>query len=234
MAVLDDLRTSIDTTPLYAIAGATDLAVEKVREAQKRAEARRLELAKRAETARADLTPAALQARVEAVTEQVKELPALALNQGLVVGGKVTDGYADLATRGKSIVNRIRTQQSTKDLVAQAETTVAQAKGAVTTARKAAADIERSAKATITTGRHEVAKVATVLTDSVAEEAKVAQTEVAASVKRTRTAAKRTSTTTKKAAKKTTASAKGATTSARKTAKTAPKATKKAAEKVGD
>ncbi len=234
MAVNDDLRTTIDTTPLYAIAGATDLAVEKVREAQKRADARRAELTKRAEAARADLTPAALQARVGTMTEQVKELPALALNQGLVVGGRFTEGYADLATRGKGLVGRIRTQKATQDLVAQAETTVAHAKGAVTTARHAAAEIERSAKATITTGRNEAVKVATVLTDSVAEEAKEAQVEVAASAKRTRSAAKRTSTTTKRATKRTTSSAKGATTSARKTAKATEKATEKAAEKVGD
>ncbi len=233
MAVIDDLRTTIDT-PLYALAGATDLAVEKVRDAQKRADARRAELAKRAEAARADLTPAAFQARVGTMTEQVKELPALALNQSMVVGGKVTEGYADLATRGKDLVGRIRTQKSTQDLVAQAETTVAHAKGAVTTARHAAAEIERSAKATITTGRKEAVKVATILTDSVAEEAKEAQVEVAAAGKRTRTAAKRTSTTTRKAAKKTTSAAKGARTSARKTAVAAEKATEKAAEKVGD
>ncbi len=234
MAVIDDLRKSIDTTPLYALAGVTDLAVEKVREAQKIAEARRADLTKRAESARTDLAPAAVQARATHVAEQVLDLPAVALNQGLVVGGKVSEGYEAFATRGKDVVNRIRGQKATQDLVAQAETTVAQAKGAVTTARNAASEIERSAKATITTGRKEAVKVATVLTDSVADEAKTAQTEVAASAKRTRTAAKRTSTTTKKATKRTTSATKAAGTSARKTAAATEKATEKAAEKVGD
>ena len=223
MTVLQDLKKTVDPTPFFAAVGATDLAVEKVRDARVRAEATRV----RAEKLANDFDPTA-------IADQVKELPALALNQTLVVGGKVVEQYAGLATRGKGLVTRLRTQQATKDLVAQAETTVAQAKGAVTTARKAAADIERSAKATLTTGRTEVARVASVVTGTVVEDTKAAATEVETSVKNTRTAAKRTTTTAKKATKKTTASAKAATTSARKTAAAAEKATEKAAAKVGD
>jgi len=234
MSVLEDLRKTVDTTPFFAVVGTADLAVEKVREARLQADKARTDLAKRAEAARADLEPAVVQARAAKVAEQVKELPALALNQGLVAGGAVAQGYTDLATRGKDLVRRVRTQQATKDLVAQAETTVAQAKGAVTTARKAAADIERSAKATITTGRKEAVKVATAVAGSVERETQAVQAEVEGSVKRTRTAAKRTATTTKKATKRTTSSAKAATTSAKKTAAAAEKATEKAAEKVGD
>ena len=167
MTVLQDLKKTVDPTPFFAAVGATDLAVEKVRDARVRAEATRV----RAEKLANDFDPTA-------IADQVKELPALALNQTLVVGGKVVEQYAGLATRGKGLVTRLRTQQATKDLVAQAETTVAQAKGAVTTARHAASEIERSAKATITTGRHEVAKVAAVLNETVAEETRVAETEV--------------------------------------------------------
>ena len=134
MSVIEDLRKNIDTTPLFAAVGVTDLAVEKVREARVRATKVSTDL-------RADLEPAK-------VVAQVKELPAVALNQSLVMGGKVTEGYEDLAARGKKLVSRIRNQQATKDLVAQAEVAVAQAKGAVTSARNAAAEIEKSAKAT--------------------------------------------------------------------------------------
>ena len=220
MSVIEDLRKNIDTTPLFAAVGVTDLAVEKVREARVRATKVSTDL-------RADLEPAKVMA-------QVKELPAVALNQSLVMGGKVTEGYEDLAARGKKLVSRIRNQQATKDLVAQAEVAVAQAKGAVTSARNAAAEIEKSAKATVTTGRKEAARVANTLVDSVSDEAKVVQAEVAGSVKRTRTAAKRTATTTRNQAKKAATTTKAATTSARKTAASAPKATKKAAAKVGD
>ena len=227
MPVLDDLRNSVDSTPFFAAVGVTDLAVEKVREARVRADKARAELS-------VDLSPAKVQARATTLAEQVREIPGVMLNETLVIGGKVVEGYDDLATRGQKLVTRLRNQQATKDLVAQAETTVAHAKGAVTTARKATADIERSAKATITTARHEAARVATVVTGSVVEEAEVATTEVKKSAKSTRTAAKRTSTTAKKATAKTTSSAKAATTSARKTAAAAEKATAKAADKVGD
>ena len=227
MSVMEDIKKTVDTTPFFAAVGATDLAVEKVRHARVRADKARVELS-------ADLAPANVQARATKVADQVKEIPAIVINETMVVSGKVAEGYDELAARGKSLVTRIRNQQATKDLVAQADVTVAQAKGAVTTARKAAADIERSAKATITTGRREAAKVATVVRGTVVEDAKVAQAEVAESVKHTRTAAKRTTTTTKKAAKRTTTSAKAATTSARKAAVAAEKATEKAAEKIGD
>jgi len=227
MSVMEDIRRTVDSTPFFAAVGATDLAVEKVRHARVRADKARAELS-------ADLAPANVQARATKVADQVKEIPAIVINETMVVGGKVVEGYDELALRGKTLVTRLRNQQATKDLVAQADATVAQARGAVTSARKAAADIERSAKATITTGRREAVKAATVVRGTVAEDAKVAQAEVAGSVKKTRTAAKRTTTTTKKATKRTTTSAKAATTSARKTAIAAEKAVEKGAEKIGD
>ena len=227
MPVIEDLRKTVDTTPFYAVVGATDLAVEKVRDARVRALKTRDEIV-------TDLAPATVQARATKVADQVKEIPAVAINQTMVVGGKVAEGYDELAARGKNLVTRIRRQKATQDFVAQAETTVAQAKGAVTSARRAALEIERSAKATITTGRKEAAKVAHVLGDTVAEESRIAETEVAQSAKRTRTAAKRTRTTTKNATKRASSSAKAATTSARKTAVAAEKAVEKAATKVGD
>ena len=227
MSVIEDLKKTVDSTPFFAAVGATDLAVEKVRDARVRAVRTREELA-------TDLAPAKVQARATHVADQVKEIPAIAINKTMIVGGKVAEGYDELAARGKTLVTRIRKQQSTKDFIAQAETTVAQAKGAVTSARKAAADIERSAKATVTTGRHEAAKVVTVVRGTVVDETKIAETEVKKSAKRTRTAAKRTTTTTKNASKRATTSAKAATTSARKTAVAAEKAVEKAAEKIGD
>lgn len=227
MSVMTDIKNTVDATPFFAAVGATDLAVEKVREARIRAEKVRVELS-------ADLAPAKVQARATTLVDGVKEIPAVVLNETMVVGGKVAEGYDELAVRGKNLVNRIRNQKSTKDLVAQAETSVAQAKGAVTSARNAAADIERSAKATITTTRKEAVKLAEVVTGSVTEGLETVEAEVTESAKRTRTAAKRTSTTTKNASKKAVSSAKAATTSARKTAVAAEKATEKAAEKVGD
>jgi heparin binding hemagglutinin HbhA len=215
MSIIDDVRKTNQTT-FYAAVGVLDLAVEEVRDAQLRAA-----------KVRADLHPTELPSRVAA-------LPGKTVDAVITLANAAGDTYEDLAERGEKLVDRIRNQQATKDLVAQAESTVALGKGAVTTARKAATEVERSAKATLTTTRKEAARVADVVSDSVATEAKVVQAEVEKSAKRTRTAAKRTNTTTKRATKRTTSRSKAASTSATKTAKAAPKAAEKAAEKVGD
>jgi hypothetical protein len=221
MAAKTATRTT--TTPLFAVVGATDLAVERAREARLRAD-----------KVRSELAPAAVQTRAQVALDEAKALPSKALNSGVATVDQVAKGYEDLADRGEKLVTRIKNQKATKDLVAQAETTLALGKGAVTTARKAVLDIRTSALATLTTGRHEAAHVAEIVIDTVAEDAEVAATDIKAAAKRTRTAAKRTNTTATKAAKRTTSSAKATTTSARKTAATTTKATAKAAEKVGD
>lgn len=233
MSVLEDLRKSVDT-PFYAAVGATDRAVAMAREARVRAEKLRTEL----RTDVAELTPATMQAKaVEEATkvvDQVKDLPALALNRGLLAAGKVTESYEEFAQRGHALVKRVRTQQSTKDLRSQAEATLALGKGAMTSARKAYADIERSAKATITTGRHEASRVAELIGERFATDAKTGVTEAEEGLKKTRTAAKRTATTTRKATGRARSSAKATRTSASKTAASTVKATKKAAEKIGN
>jgi hypothetical protein len=228
MALVADIRkTVIDTTPVFAVVGLTDLAVEKVRDARLKATAVRI-----------DLDPATLQskaqARVTEAAEQAQELPALALNRGLEIAGKAQETYETVAARGEKLVKRVRTQKSTKDLLAQAEATFALGKGAVTTVRKSATEIQRSAKATLTTGRKEAAVAADAIADSIVVEATEAGTAVKQSATRTRTAAKRTATTTKKAAAKSTSATKGATTSAKKTATATQKAATTAATKVGD
>ncbi|MFC7486200.1 hypothetical protein ACOCJ7_13205 [Knoellia sp. CPCC 206453] len=219
--------TKSPATPLFAVVGATDLAVERARDARVRADKVRTEL-------KADLAPTAVQKRAETVIEDVKALPTKALNQGVATADQVTKSYEDLAVRGEKLVTRIKNQKATKDLVAQAETTLSLGKGAVTTARKAVLDVRSSALATFTTGRKEAVKVAETLVETVDNNADVAATEVKAAAKRTRTAAKRTSTTATNAAKRTTTSAKATTTSAKKAAASTTKATAKAADKVGN
>ncbi len=228
MALVAEIRKNvIDTTPVFAAVGLTDLAVEKVRDASARATAVRL-----------DLDPTALQtraqARVHVVAEQAQELPALALNRSLEIAGKAAESYESIAARGEKLVKRVRTQKATQDLLAQAESTVALGKGAVTTVRKSATGIQRSAKATLTTGRKEAATVAETVVGTVAAESAEAGTAAKASAKRTRTAAKRTATTAKKSTAATKSATKGAATSARKTATAAKKASAATAEKVGD
>ena len=228
MALVADIRKTVtDTTPVYAAVGLTDLAVEKVRDARVKAAA-----------ARAELAPTKLQTkaqtRVAGVAEQAQELPALALNRSLELAGKAQESYESIADRGAKLVKRVRTQKSTKDLIAQAEATFALGKGAVTTVRRSATDIQRSAKATLTTGRKEAATAVDTIAGSIVDETTEATTAVKESAARTRTAAKRTATTTKKSAAKSKTATKRAATGATKTAAATKKASTVAATKVGD
>lgn len=195
------------TDNTYAAVGVTDLAVERVRTAREQLDAMRAELA-----------PKRVQAKVVAAPAEVRE------------------AYTDLTVRGEKLVGRVRTQKATKDLVAQYEATLALGKGLVTTARKTVSEVERSAKATLTTGRKEAAKAADAVVESVSVEVDTdkAAKAVKTSAARTRTAAKRTTTTAKKGAARTRSTAKATGTSARKTAAKTATATEKTAAKVGD
>jgi heparin binding hemagglutinin HbhA len=239
MTLAKDIRKTVtDTKPVFAAVGVTDLAVEKVRDARARAIA-----------ARADLDVSALQdkamdkatmlqgkaiKRAEKLAEQAQHMPALALTQTLEVAGKAQETYAELAVRGHKLVKRIRNQKSTKDLLAQAGSTVSLGKGAVTTVRKAAVDAERVAKATLTTGRHEAEVVIDAVVASVSREAKVTTGTVRKSVKATRIPVKRAATTAKKSTTSARRATKSAVTSATKTASAAAEAAKVATPKVGD
>ncbi len=228
MTIANDIRKSDTyTTPVYAAVGATDLAVERVREASVRAAA-----------VRAELDVSALQdkavKRAEKVAEQAQQIPALALSQTIEAAGKARETYSELAVRGEKLVKRIRNQKATKDLLAQAGTTVSFGKGAVTTVRQAAGDTTRAAKSTLRTGRHEAASAVGAVAASVRGEAKATKRAVRKSGPATRLSTKRTAT----VAKKRTASVKRATkatvTSAGTTASAATAAVKTATPKIGD
>jgi heparin binding hemagglutinin HbhA len=230
MAFTHELKKTVtDATPVYAVVGVTDLAAEKLRAARTQA---------RTQAAAAGKTITAVTPKT--VQKQVQDVPAVVLERSLELAGKAQGQYDAFAARGEELVKKIRTQKPTQDLVAQAEQTVAIGKGAVTTVRKAVSDTQASAKATITTGRHQAVRVAGVVNDVVSREAKdaaiaadvVANTAQDA-VAKTATPAKRTRTTARKGAKATTARTKATATSARKAAPRARKATKAAAQKVG-
>lgn len=235
MTLVNDIRKTVtDTTPVYAAVGVTDLAVEKVREVRAAA----LAAGVRAASVRSNLDVTALQdeavKRAEKVAEQAQQLPALALNQTLEVAGKAQETYAGLALRGENLVKRLRTQKATQDLLAQAGSTVSLGKGAVTTARKAAVDTQRAAKATLTTGRREAEVVAGAVAASVRGEVKTTTGTLRKSAAATRTSAKRTATTAKKSTASAQRATKSAATSASKTAAAAAEAAQTATPKVGD
>jgi heparin binding hemagglutinin HbhA len=233
MTLVKDIRKTVtDTTPVYAVVGVTDLAVERLREARARAATRaaavREDAATRAAAVRVDLDITTMQdkavKRFEKVTEQVQQIPAQVRSQSLEAVGKARETYSGLAVRGEKTVKRIRNQKPTKDLFAQAGSTVSIGKGAVTTVRKAAHDTQRAARVTLATGRREAGSVAASVQDDVRANGRAADKAPAA----TPTVVQGTGT----PAKKSTASAERATrsgaASARKTT------TKNVTPKVGD
>ncbi len=62
---------------------------------------------------------------------------------------KATEVYGDLATRGESVVGRIRRQQASRDLAEQAELTVRRAKATVSSARSTGTKATRPSTAAI-------------------------------------------------------------------------------------
>ena len=165
------MATRTPVTPLYALAGAGDLAVEKFRAVSDDVTARFAKLDQK--TLQTELTKAQtelskrqaelaklVEKRFEAIVADAKtapaklrELPATAQAGFTTVLGQAEETYEDLAGRGKDLVERIRSQKATEDLVTQAKTTVSKAKATRTTAKKTAETASRSVKATTTSAR---------------------------------------------------------------------------------
>ena len=170
-------RTSV--TPFYALAGAGDLAVEKVRAVGEDVTARfakldqknlQTELTKELTKAQAELAKRfeAIVADARTAPAKLRELPKTAQAGFTVVLGQAEETYEDLAGRGKDLVERIRHQQATEDLVSTAKTTVSKAKATRTTAKKTATSATRNVKATATSAR-KTAKAAAKAAESAAD-----------------------------------------------------------------
>lgn len=202
-------RSTIDPTPLFAVVGATDLAVERVRTAVASVSQTQAE----AQKAISEFNPKAA----------AQEVPTRAVAVALEAASKAEARYEEYAKRGKQLVERVRSQQSTQELFNQAGNTISRTKGAVTTTRRAAEDTASALRSTLGVARREATGVVRTTTES---------TESAAGT--TERAAKKTTQRTRKNASATKSAAKGVRTSASKTASNASDAAKDAAEKVGD
>jgi hypothetical protein len=125
MAITDDVRKTLtDATPLYALAGAGDLAVEKLREVPERAAALAgdRKAAQERATARLHEAQSRLTEAQAKVTEQVGALPTdlkqfqeraqgFALQQvgrAAEFAVKAREVYDELAERGRTVVERER------------------------------------------------------------------------------------------------------------------------------
>jgi heparin binding hemagglutinin HbhA len=167
------MATRTPVTPLYVIAGAGDLAVEKFRAVSEDVTARFAKLDQKA--LQTELTKAqselskrfdALVADARTAPAKLRELPAAAQAGFTTVLGQAEETYEDLAGRGKDLVERIRSQKATEDLVAQAKTTVSKAKATRTTAKKTADSATRNVKATATSARKTAKTASKAATDA--------------------------------------------------------------------
>ncbi|MDX6280855.1 MAG: heparin binding hemagglutinin HbhA [Kribbellaceae bacterium] len=115
------MATRTPVTPLYAIAGAGDLAVEKFRSVSEDVTTRfakldqktlqsslQTELTKRQAELSKRLEVLAAEART--VPAKLRELPSVAQAGLTTVLGQAEETYEDLAGRGKDLVTRIRSQ----------------------------------------------------------------------------------------------------------------------------
>lgn len=217
-ADMKKMATDLYVTPAYAAVGLTDLALEKMREANLFDP---IELRKE------------LSAQAEKTLKQVQQAPGMVVNRGRKLAEAAQADYDVLAERGEQVIDRIRGQQATHDLLTQLDNTVSITRGAMSTARNAVAQTERAAVATLKTGIDEAENVAVKLAETAREDVEVTRTSVREATARTRAAATRTSEVAQSGAKNTSSRAKATATSARKSASKARSAASAAAEQVG-
>lgn len=247
MTTITDIRKTVsESTPVLALVGATDAAVRQARHlianastVQAEVEARVTKIQEEVEKAVRDFDAKQLQAKVaerldpKALQATAQQVPALAVARALEFAGKAESSYESLAERGKFVMERVRSQKATQDLIKQGKVTVSRTKAAVTTARKAVDETASAALGVVKVGRGEANLAATATVAAAEEAAVVAEESVEAAAGATATVAKDAATTLRKSASTTRSAAKRAGTSVRKTASAAAKAAEGAADKLG-
>jgi hypothetical protein len=158
-----DIKTlelpAVAAKPIYAGVGATDLAVEYVREYVADVQKKFAEVQKDVQSRVADVQknvkgfefePKALREQLRSDARAQAEKVQTRVNENVAT---VTDTYGDLAKRGETLVARIRKQEATQATAASAKTTAAKAKTTTTQAKKTTKKAGSSAKATRTSAK---------------------------------------------------------------------------------
>ena len=179
------LATDVYLTPAYFSVGLTDLAVERMREAnlfdpiEYRRQAGfylRRELA----------------AQAEKVVKQAQQAPATLLQHGRRLSEAAKADYDVLAERGEQVIERIRGQRATRDLLTRLDNTMAITRGAMSTAGNAFVQSQRVAVATLKTGTDEAENVAATLAGTARGDVEVTRTSLRRATAHTKAAATRT------------------------------------------
>lgn len=166
MVIPTELKKTLDTPPVYAVVGATDLAVEKVRHVQGRLSGLRVEPRAVAGDVRT---------RVSGLQAQAVGLPVQASARALELTAQANHAYGGLVARGQSLTRRIRGQQATAELEGQAQTAVRAAGDAVDTAKEGGTRTRRATKTTGRTARKQTGRTTRATKAAATEGAKTAE-----------------------------------------------------------
>jgi hypothetical protein len=152
--------------PFYAVAGASDLAVRKLREVPTRLSTLKVD--------RKDIS-----STITLIRDEIPTVPARAQTVAVVIVeeavGLADVIYGDLVSRGRTVTNRIRRQKSTKELKSSAGTTVRRTKAATTTAKKSAAETRTAARSATTTAKKRASGTAKATKSAAKSAAKTTQ-----------------------------------------------------------
>ena len=179
-------------TAVFAVVGAGDLVVERVRAVQVEREVEQLQaqvltLPAKAQTAATE--------RLSSVMSDMRALPVQAqtrVQAGVAAAlGQASETYGDLAKRGESLVTRIRRQKSTQETIDAAANTTSRAKATATTARKAAKSTGTTAQKAARTTRTTEEKAAKSTATSAKATRPTAQKTATSAAKATGDAAKK-------------------------------------------
>jgi hypothetical protein len=157
MAIAEELKKTLTaSTPLYAVAGAGDLVVEKLRELRVDITTDPKALRERIQTSVASARESVqtlpdrtqsladkTQSFAKAQAERTQSFAKARAEQAKVV-------YEDLAARGHKLVDRVDRQESTGRAEASPRTTKSKAKATATAAKRGAVNARSQAKATAT------------------------------------------------------------------------------------
>jgi hypothetical protein len=186
-------------TAVYAVVGAGDLVVERIRAVQvdrevEQLQAQVLTLPTKAQAAAAERLSSVM-SDVRALPVQVRALPVQAqarVQAGVAAAlGQASETYGDLAKRGEGLLTRIRRQKSTQETIDAAANTTSRAKATATTAKKAATSTSTTAQKAARTTRVTAEKAAKSTATSAKATRTTAQKAATSAAKATGDAAKK-------------------------------------------
>lgn len=231
MSTINDIRKAVgESTPVLALVGATDAAMQSVRHlianpstVQTEVETRATKLQEQVEKVVADFDARQLQARVaqrldrRSLQVAAQQAPALAVSRALEIAGRAEAGYESLAERGKVVVARVRTRKATQDQAGQGKVSISRTRAAVANARKAVDETATAALGMVRAARGEAGADASTAAAVVKESVAVAEDLGGAATTARRAAPKRVTTRSRTATSTSRSAGKGPGTSARKT-----------------